>query len=180
MKYINNITLEYPFTQTDIERIYSGTSFSRPFVPPEEFSKVYTTDQPEFDRITQVVKEVDPVLENDIWKQQWTIMDLSPETIAINQQKAVENLKDMIVQKTQNRLDTFAKTRNYDGILSLCTYVSDSNPKFQQEGQYGIIIRGETWTKLYEILAEVEAGTRPVPNDYEEIEPELPQLEWPV
>ena len=32
---------------------------------------------------------------------------------------------------------------------------------------------------LYDILTEVESGTRPLPESYEEIEPELPELKWP-
>ena len=34
--------------------------------------------------------------------------------------------------------------------------------------------------KLYEMMAEVEAGTRPMPEGYVDIEPELPLLEWPI
>ncbi len=52
-------------------------------------------------------------------------------------------------------------------------------PKFRVEGQYGVEARDATWAKLYQILAEVEAGTRPIPSDYADIEPELPVLAWP-
>ncbi len=90
-----------------------------------------------------------------------------------------EQIQDEIVTATQQRLDDFARTRNYDGVLSLCTYASSPNPKFQAEGQYGVEARDATWTKLLEILAEVEAGTRPMPTGYAEIEPELPPLVWP-
>jgi hypothetical protein len=84
-----------------------------------------------------------------------------------------------IVTSTQQRLDTFAKTRNYDSVLSLCTYASSPNAKFQAEGQYGVEARDATWSKLLEILAEVEANTRPMPTGYAEIESELPPLVWP-
>lgn len=36
----------------------------------------------------------------------------------------------------------------------------------------------QTWARLYEILAEVEAGTRPVPMSLAEIERQLPDLTW--
>lgn len=88
-------------------------------------------------------------------------------------------VKKEIVNATQQRLDIFAQTRNYDGVLSLCTYASSPNAKFQAEGQYGVEARDTTWTKLLNILAEVEAGTRPMPTGYAEIEPELPPLVWP-
>ena len=85
-----------------------------------------------------------------------------------------------IVTATQQRLDDFARTRNYDGILSLCTYATSTVQKFQAEGQYGVTARDATWAKLYEMLAQVEAGTRPVPGGYADIEPELPVLAWPT
>jgi hypothetical protein len=88
-------------------------------------------------------------------------------------------VQEQIVTATQQRLDDFAKTRNYDGILSLATYATSTVPKFQTEGQYGVESRDATWAKLYEIMAEVEAGTRPMPTGYTDIEPELPPLVWP-
>jgi len=94
-------------------------------------------------------------------------------------QEAMTALQAEITKATQQRLDDFARTRNYDGILSLCTYATSTVPKFQAEGQYGVTARDATWAKLYEMLAEVEAGTRPMPNGYADVEPELPVLEWP-
>lgn len=90
-----------------------------------------------------------------------------------------EEIKDKIVASTQNRLDTFARTRNYDGILSACTYATSSNPKFAAEGQYCVEARDATWAELYEIYDEVKAGDRPVPQGYDDIKADLPVLEWP-
>jgi hypothetical protein len=93
--------------------------------------------------------------------------------------RPAQEVYDEVTKLTQERLDDFAKTRNYSGILSLCSYATGSNLKFKQEGEYGVLIREQTWAKLYEILAEIEAGTRPVPSGYSEIAHELPTLEWP-
>ena len=78
----------------------------------------------------------------------------------------------------QQRLDDFARTRGYDGILSAATYATSAVPKFAAEGQYSVQIRDATWAKCYEILAEVEAGTRPVPT-LDELTAELPVMTWP-
>jgi hypothetical protein len=94
--------------------------------------------------------------------------------------KPDEVIQQEIIEQTQQRLDDFAKTREYDGILSLCTYATSTVPKFLAEGQYGVESRDATWAKLYEILDEVLAGTRPMPSGYTDIEPELPVLAWPV
>lgn len=90
-----------------------------------------------------------------------------------------EEVQAAIVASVQNRLDAFARTRNYDGILSACTYATSAVPKFQSEGQYCVNARDATWARLYELLAEVQEGTRPMPSGYSDIEPELPTLAWP-
>jgi len=78
----------------------------------------------------------------------------------------------------QQRLDDFAKTRNYTNIMSAATYATSTVPKFKAEGQYAVEARDATWAKCYEVLAAVEAGTRPMPT-LEELIAELPTLVWP-
>jgi hypothetical protein len=78
----------------------------------------------------------------------------------------------------QAHLDSKAQERNYDGILSLCTYATSANPKFSAEGQAGVLWRDAVWAKGYEVMAEVKAGTRSVPT-IEELISELPLFEWP-
>ena len=78
----------------------------------------------------------------------------------------------------QQHLDTFARTRNYDGILSAATYATSQVPNFKAEGQYAVEARDATWAKCYEILAAVEAGSRPTPP-LDELLAELPVLTWP-
>ena len=80
----------------------------------------------------------------------------------------------------QARLDAFARTRNYDGILSACTYATSLVPKFKAEGQYCAEARDDTWVAAYGILASVNAGTRPMPAGVADIEADLPALAWPA
>ena len=81
---------------------------------------------------------------------------------------------------TQARLDAFARTRQYDDIKSASDYAGCSVPKFDIEGTYCRDARALTWDALYRILGEVQAGTRPVPTGFADIEPDLPPLVWPV
>ena len=67
------------------------------------------------------------------------------------------------IEAVQNMLDNAAKAKGYDSILSACSYAAYPNP-FQAEGQEFVAWRGAVWAKCYEILGEVEAGTRPVPT----------------
>ena len=104
----------------------------------------------------------------------WVIVDNRPAPTP----KDPEQVKREITDATQTRLDTFAKTRNYDGILSAATYATSTVPKFQQEGQDAVNLRDATWARIYQVMAEVEAGTRPVPESFADVEPLLPALEW--
>jgi len=81
-------------------------------------------------------------------------------------------------ERIQQRLDTFANTRNYDGILSACTYATSNVPKFAAEGQYCVDIRDTTWATSYQILDDVLSGLRPMPT-IDELFTELPELIWP-
>lgn len=92
---------------------------------------------------------------------------------------SAEQLQAEIVGATQRRLDDFARTRNYDGILSACTYATSLVPKFTTEGQYAVQARDATWATLYALLAEVQSGTRPAPASFDDVAPLLPALEWP-
>lgn len=154
-----NVSLPAEPTQAQLEEVglFSVNQTGRPALP-----------------FTQVAEDSCELV-NGQWTQVWTPRDATPEEALVAQQALI----DGIVADTQARLDAFARTRNYDGILSLCTYATSAVPKFQAEGQYGVDARDNTWAKLYEMLAEVEAGTRPIPSGYADIEGELPVLQWP-
>lgn len=79
----------------------------------------------------------------------------------------------------QKHLDTTAKTRNYDGILSLCSYATSANPRFGPEGLAGVAWRDAVWASCYTILAEVQGGQRTVPTA-DQLLAELPAMVWPA
>lgn len=177
--YINTTTLQR-VSEQEIRAAFPNTSFPSTFSPPEGYAVLFQSPTPTYNPITQGYREVTPTQINGKWYQAFEVYSLEPEVIAVNQQAAALRVKQEIMDATQKRLDDFAKTRLYDGILSLCTYATSAVPKFQAEGQYGVTARDATWAKLYQILAEVEAGTRPVPSGYADIEPDLPALAWPA
>ena len=134
------------------------------------------SEKPKYNPTTEKVVEGTPVKQGDDWVQVWDIVALTEEETA----EYMAALQQQITNKVQQRLDVFANTRNYTGIVSLCTYATSTNAKFAAEGQYGVEARDQTWAKCYEILAEVQSGVRTVPSGYGDIEPELPPLVWPL
>lgn len=124
----------------------------------------------------------EPLADNWIASEGAQIGDLYENGEFVTPQVATdpERVLAEIVDETQQRLDAFAQTRNYDSILSACTYATSTVFKFQTEGQCCVESRDATWQRLYEILGEVAAGTRPLPDNYADVESELPVLAWPV
>lgn len=137
---------------------------------------VTETDPPsaDFDEIVEVGAP-EYVEDGGYWQETWVTRPATEEELLAKQQL----LKSKITGQVQKRLDDFAKTRDYDGILSAITYATSTNPKFAAEAAYCLSARDATWTKMYELLDEVLAGTRPIPLSIEDIESELPVLVWP-
>ncbi|MCW5602574.1 hypothetical protein [Nitrosomonas sp.] len=107
-----------------------------------------------------------------------TIADIQDGDFPLPQRDPTE-IQAEIVEATQSRLDTFARSRGYDNIMSACTYANSSVPKFSAEGKYAMQVRDATWNALYQMLLDVQAGNRPIPSGYDEIKNELPVLVWP-
>ena len=57
----------------------------------EQFQVVtfFAAAKPEYDPITQAVSEIDPVLVEGNWTQQWQVTELSPEQIEVNQKALI-------------------------------------------------------------------------------------------
>ena len=92
----------------------------------------------------------------------WLSEGNTPEPEYTEAEIAEQN-KQMLITAVQNMMDSDAKAKGYDSILSACSYAAYPNP-FQAEGQEFVAWRGAVWAKCYEILGEVEAGTRPAPT----------------
>ena len=177
--YINKQTKQV-VSEQEVRFAYPNTSFSLPFTAPDDYAWVFPTPQPAYDFLSQQVIEIAPVLSNlDKYEQQWEVVDLGPEQVASNTLAKALSTQASIISAVQARLDSFAQTKFYDGILSACTYATSAVPKFALEGQYAVTARDTTWATATSILETVIAGTRPVPSGYAEIEPELPVLSWP-
>lgn len=113
-----------------------------------------------------------PIL--DEWEKQKAIENAPPPPPT--QDQRIERL----LSQVQSRLDVFAGTRGYDSILSAVSYVDSTNTAFSLEGKYCAELRDATWATTYQIIADVLNGSRPEPGSIDDIESELPTMQWPA
>ena len=104
--------------------------------------------------------------------------DAEVQTVEDKQMEALAALKQSLTSAVQKHMDKTAKERNFDDILSLCTYATSAKPKFKAEGQAGVEWRDDVWLYCYAELDKVLAGERGTPTTQELID-ELPAFTWP-
>lgn len=88
-----------------------------------------------------------------------------------------EEIQKMLTDGVQAYMDSMAQTRGYDNIHTACSYANSTDHIFAAEGQACLQWRDMVWRKCYNILAEVQAGSRDIPTA-EELIAELPVLVW--
>jgi hypothetical protein len=125
---------------------------------------------------TQKVEKVwTPTLVGSDWVLPHKLVDKTAEDLAAD----MDVLKLSIEEATEKRLEDAAKGRGYKSLDRLLNYTNSTNEKWATEAIYMQTLQTQTWEALLSILAAVNAGTREAPASYEEIEPELPVIDWP-
>lgn len=112
--------------------------------------------------------------------KEWLLNDSTGSATLIDrpiQPKTEQQIIEEFTQAVQVFLNEGARTRNYDGILSLCSYATSQDPTFSAEGQAGVVWRDACWRHCYDVMADVRAGKRGIPTP-EELVSELPAIEW--
>ena len=88
--------------------------------------------------------------------------DGTPDTAKIMLEDKANTLQAM-ESAIQEYIDSQAKNRGYDSIVSACSYAGYTN-EFQTEAVSLGVWRSAVWTKAYQVQADVEAGTIPMPT----------------
>lgn len=88
-------------------------------------------------------------------------------------------IQSQLTAAVQAHMDTKAREKGYDGILSAVSYADDATvPQFQKEGKAYRSWRGAVWQYCYAQVAAVLSGEREAPTA-EQLIAELPALELP-
>lgn len=100
----------------------------------------------------------------------------NPQSVAPSPPSEAQRIA-ALTAAVQRQLDQVAQSRNYDGILSMCSYANSAIASFAAEAQAGIAWRDAVWSFCYQVLAEVQAGSRSEPT-VEQLVAELPAIDW--
>lgn len=176
----NGAAQKYPYNAVDLRRDNPQVSYPWPMsdamLAANDVYVVTPMLPPTYDPNSYKLVELLPAMVHGVWEQSWSVVPLSQDEITARQQQ----IKAEITEQVQQRLDVFAQSRGYDNIVSACSYATSTHAKYGVEGRYCVTAREQTWDALFAIEAEVLAGTRPMPQNYDEIKAELPALVWPV
>lgn len=107
----------------------------------------------------------------------WSITD--PDAYAASPVVAQANaLIEAYKAAIKDHIEAAAHTRQYDGTVSIATYVNSTVPAWAAEAQAFIAWRDAVWAYALAELASVMSGQRAMPT-IEALIDELPDLVWP-
>lgn len=127
-----------------------------------------------FDAATQTLEVVEPYFEAG-YVYSVKVVDLT--STQIDEAKFAELVKVFELAVIQF-LNAKVQERNYDNILSACTYDNSTIPKFKSEALACIAWRDAVWEYCYSELNKVKLNQRQINTPGEFIN-ELPVLIWP-
>jgi len=107
-------------------------------------------------------------------------VEMSPEEVAEQEARMAQlPTETEYVKALQEMMDVEARTRNYDNILSACTYATSTIAKFQAEGRACVEWRDSVWATAYATLAAVNAGDMEQPTMQQMLDL-VPKMVWPI
>jgi hypothetical protein len=179
VKTTNDVVEIYPYSIGLLRKDNPNTSF--PKTPTDELLAdwgvfpVTVAADPQYDpRTHKVVADSLPTKINGAWILGKSIVEMTQEEKDAYRAKTVREYE----LEVQRHMDEKVAERQYDSMISAATYATSTNPKYGPEGQACVVWRDAVWDKCYEVLAEVDAGTRQPPT-VDELLAELPTLTWP-
>lgn len=107
------------------------------------------------------------------------VVEETPETYTINYQivsKSLEQLEKDFKRLAQNILDSKAKSKGYESIVSACSYAGFDN-EFREEGEKFGHWRAKLWSWGYKLLADIKSGAVEMPETLEELLSAMPKFE---
>lgn len=150
-----------------------GTKIEKTIIPNEDGSQSFVYDTEQYQIASKWCNTNNAtIVEHDTY---FEVVAIEEETLTEEEQQAL--IHAQLTATAQAWMDKTAQTRNYDSILTACSYAGSTDKTFNAEGTACKAWRDSVWRACYAIEAEVLAGTREIPTE-EELIAELPVLEW--
>lgn len=153
-------------SHSEIRQAFPNVSF--PSVMSEQdiagvgLVSVQPTDAPTVYPLTQKAVEVLPQQAGGVWVQAWQVVDLTPEEQTQAAGVVLEDYADHLTAY----LDQVAAWKRYDSRINCAVRAGYPGP-FQQEGTAFASWMDACNDLAYQVLAEVQAGTRLLPSKAE-------------
>lgn len=171
----------YPYPLGDLMADHPSTSFPAPLNAADlaEFGvyPVLAVDPPGA-TLEQTVTEAAPELIDGVWTQQWALTPVSAEVLAQRQADAQAALVARFTAELEAHYDAKARERRYDTRYTCALRAGYAGP-FQAEGAAFAQWMDACNAHAYTVLAQVQAGQRPMPASPQALIDELPALVWP-
>ena len=189
-KIENGLPVEWPVREFQIR---NSVSASLPVtLKPEDvaeygFEPYAESDKPVFNELVEKVEERVPAKQGSTWVQSWEIIQLYDQAkreqvladdAAKKEAEAQQALIDQYNAALDKHLDTTAQSKRYTDRFTCAIRAGFQGP-YQPEGlAFGQWM--DTCNQLaYQMLAEIEAGTRPMFASTDEFIAALPTMVWP-
>ncbi len=182
----NGQIVEYPVTAEQIRNrkaplsMFKQVSFSEPKPQVTEFQRLEENVILVGGDVKVTYKVTDMTLQEILTRlhQDHEAESSDPITVADVPQEVFSRVVFLARKKVGEDLDVFANTRDYDSIVSLCSYATDPDPAHVAEAQRGVGLRSQAWASIRDYQMAVTTGASPVPRFESEIFAVVPALTW--
>lgn len=166
-----------PYTIGQLRKDNPNTSFPKK-VPDEMLAEYgvipYTiADQPVYDEATQKIEEGDIAEVGGVWTKGWNVVAKSQDEV----DQYVLGKKAEFEAAVQNLLDTEARSKGYDNILSMISYGTSTKPQWKAEAVAAVKWRDDCWNEaLVQLGNYIATGVEPTMEDFLAA---MPAINWP-
>ena len=98
----------------------------------------------------------------------------------LSPQEAASHLKNACRLVVQDHIDLIARAREYIDGFALASYATSTVPLWRGEAEAFIAWRDAVWLVVFDLLAQVEAGTADPPETPDALVAMLPHITWPT
>lgn len=190
-RVVDGKVVEYPVYRIHIRNRAHPLSYYHRVVDtgaptPDEFGTVDQTLEVHPDNTVHVVYTKRPLTLAEMLR---TFQVQNPEDpLAPMMAKPITEIDPATLQHFYNlagdyvteKLDEFARTKQYKDFIHLTGYRYSAIPSFAAEAMRGYTLRDQIWANLLSYFTQVTSGAVPVPTSIADVDALIPDLTWDV